>query len=59
LLAITDVDLYIPIVKYVFDEAQMGGPCAIVSVLRRRQQFYGLPEDEHLLQNRLVKGVLA
>src|SRR5271166_4745692 len=31
-LAIADVDLYIPILKYVFGEAQMGGPCALVSI---------------------------
>src|SRR5579864_2962452 len=28
LLGIANVDLYIPILKYVFGEAQMGGPCA-------------------------------
>ena len=55
LLAITDVDLYIPILKYVFGEAQMGGPCAIVSIFRLRQEFYGLPEDQRLLQERLLK----
>lgn len=55
LLAVTDVDLYIPILKYVFGEAQMGGPCAIVSIFRLRQEFYGLPRDEHLLQDRLRK----
>jgi archaemetzincin len=55
LLAITDVDLYIPILKYVFGEAQMGGPCAIVSAFRLRQEFYGLPQDERLLQDRLLK----
>lgn len=58
LLAITNVDLYIPILKYVFGEAQMGGACAIVSVFRLRQEFYGLPEDEDLLQNRLLKESL-
>lgn len=47
LLAITDVDLYIPILKYVFGEAQIGGPSATVSVFRLRQEFYGLLEDEH------------
>ncbi len=57
-LAITDVDLYIPILKYVFGEAQIGGPCAIVSVFRLRQEFYGLPEDEHLLHARLLKESL-
>lgn len=55
LLAIADVDLYIPILKYVFGEAQMGGPCAIVSCHRLRQEFYGLAPDEALLSQRLLK----
>ena len=41
LLAVAAVDLYIPILKYVFGEAQMGGPCAVVSTDRLRQEFYG------------------
>lgn len=55
ILAVADVDLYIPILKYVFGEAQLGGPCAIVSVFRLRQDFYGLHRDDVLLQERLVK----
>lgn len=54
-LAVADVDLYIPILKYVFGEAQMGGPCAVVSVHRLRQEFYGLPPDAPLLSQRLLK----
>jgi archaemetzincin len=54
-LAIADVDLYIPILKYVFGEAQIGGPCAVVSVFRLRQEFYGLERDDVLLQQRLLK----
>ena len=54
-LAIADVDLYIPILKYVFGEAQMGGPCAVVSVHRLRQEFYGLAPDLPLLGQRLLK----
>jgi archaemetzincin len=54
-LAIADVDLYIPILKYVFGEAQMGGPCAVVSVHRLRQEFYGLDRDDNLLRQRLLK----
>ena len=50
-----DVDLYIPILKYVFGEAQMGGPCAVVSVHRLRQEFYGLDRDDALLGQRLLK----
>jgi len=55
LLAVADVDLYIPILKYVFGEAQMGGPCALVSVHRLRQEFYGLDRDDALLSQRLLK----
>ena len=55
LLALADVDLYIPILKYVFGEAQMGGPCAVVSTFRLRQEFYGLERDDALLNQRLLK----
>jgi archaemetzincin len=55
LLAIADVDLYIPILKYVFGEAQMGGPCAVISAYRLRQEFYGLNRDDALLGQRLLK----
>jgi len=54
-LAVADVDLYIPILKYVFGEAQMGGPCAVVSIFRLRQEFYGLERDDGLLRQRLLK----
>jgi archaemetzincin len=55
LLAVADVDLYIPILKYVFGEAQMAGPCALVSTYRLRQEFYGLDRDDALLNQRLLK----
>lgn len=55
LLGVTGVDLYIPIMKYVFGEAQMGGPCALVSFHRLRQEFYGLKPDFELLSQRLLK----
>lgn len=55
LLAVAEVDLYIPILKYVFGEAEMGGPCAVVSTFRLRQEFYGLDPDDSLLRERLRK----
>jgi archaemetzincin len=55
LLGVTGVDLYIPILKYVFGEAQLGGPCAVVSFHRLRQEFYGLDRDDALLGERLLK----
>jgi len=57
-LAVAEVDLYIPILKYVFGEAQMGGPCAVVSTFRLRQEFYGLDQDESLLRERLLKEAI-
>jgi len=54
-LGVTGVDLYIPILTLVFGEAQMGGPCALLSLHRLRQEFYGLPEDYALFGNRALK----
>ena|SRR5271166_3293652 len=55
ILGVTAADLYIPILTFVFGEAQVGGPCAVVSLHRLRQEFYGLPQDGTLLQQRLLK----
>ncbi|HKO03131.1 MAG TPA: archaemetzincin family Zn-dependent metalloprotease [Candidatus Acidoferrales bacterium] len=55
LLGITAADLYIPILTFVFGEAQLEGNCALVSTCRLRQEFYGLPPDPALLRLRLLK----
>lgn len=54
-LGIAAVDLYIPILTFVFGEAQMGGPCALLSAHRLRQEFYGLPADHKLCRQRVIK----
>ena len=54
-LGIASVDLYIPILTFVFGEAQIGGPCGLISTHRLRQEFYGLPRDYSILQQRLFK----
>ena len=54
-LGVTSADLYIPILTFVFGEAQMGGPCAVVSTHRLSQEFYGLAADPELLVERLLK----
>jgi archaemetzincin len=53
-LGVTPVDLYIPILTFVFGEAQMGGKSALVSYARLQQEFYGLPADTDLLARRLL-----
>jgi len=55
LLGVAAVDLYIPILTFVFGEAQIGGPCGLVSLHRLRQEFYGLPPDGEVLRQRLLK----
>jgi len=54
LLGVTACDLYIPILTFVFGEAQLGGSSALVSYRRLQQEFYGLPADMDLLANRLL-----
>ena len=55
ILGVTGVDLYIPILTFVFGEAQLDGRCAIVSYHRLDQEFYGLPPDRVLTRERLAK----
>ncbi|MGE5326314.1 MAG: archaemetzincin family Zn-dependent metalloprotease [Deltaproteobacteria bacterium] len=55
LLGLTRFDLYIPTLTFVFGEAQLEGSCAVVSLHRLRQEFYGLPPDPQLLKERLLK----
>lgn len=58
LLGVSDVDLYIPILTFVFGEAQMAGPCALVSAWRFRQEFYSLAPDQDLRRQRLLKEAI-
>ncbi len=55
MLGVAAVDLYIPILTFVFGEAQIGGPAAVISGYRLRQEFYGLPADKDLLRERVAK----
>jgi len=55
ILGVTNLDLYIPILTFVFGEAQLMGRCALVSLHRLCEEFYGLPANRNLLGDRLVK----
>ena len=54
-LGIAAVDLFVPIFTFVFGEAQISGRCALVTMHRLRQEFYGLPADPSLTDERLLK----
>ncbi len=58
ILGIADVDLFIPVLTFVFGEAQIGNRAALLSLRRLRQSFYGLPDDEPLLFTRCEKEAL-
>jgi archaemetzincin len=55
LLGVTACDLYVPVLTFVFGEAQLGGNCAVVSTARLKEEFYGLPRSERLMRERLLK----
>jgi archaemetzincin len=52
-LGVTGVDLFNPVLTYVFGEAQLSNRGAVVSSRRLRPEMYGLPENLALLQSRL------
>jgi archaemetzincin len=55
ILGVLDVDLFIPILTFVFGEAQLKGIGAVVSTHRLNNLFYGLPENKELTTERLFK----
>lgn len=58
LFAVTERDLFIPMLTFVFGQAQLGGPVAVISLARLRQEFYDLPPNRGLLAARSRKEAL-
>jgi len=58
LLGVTELDLYVPVLTFVFGEAQLSGTCGLVSVHRLREEHYGLPPNPEVLRARLLKEAL-
>jgi archaemetzincin len=57
-VAVTEQDIYIPMLSFIFGQAQLEGRAAIVSLARLRQEFYALPPDPELCRERACKEVL-
>jgi archaemetzincin len=57
-LGITQLDLFIPILTFVFGEARLNGRCAVISSYRLDNRIYGLPDNAMLLQERLFKEAI-
>ncbi len=57
-LGLIEGDLFIPMLSFVYGQAQVGGPCALVSAARLRQEFYRMPKDAVVFRKRVRKEVL-
>ncbi|MCF8129617.1 MAG: archaemetzincin family Zn-dependent metalloprotease [Deltaproteobacteria bacterium] len=55
IIGVTWVDLYVPILTFVFGAAQMSGQCGVISTRRLDPRFYQAPEDRNLLLERVRK----
>jgi archaemetzincin len=57
-VGVVDLDLFMPVLTYVFGEAQLGGPAAVVSTFRLREPWLPRGVRPQLLQQRLGKTLL-
>lgn len=57
-LGLTPVDLFVPILKYVYGLAQIEGPCAVVSTYRLDPCYYDAPSDQKIFYQRVHKTAL-
>jgi len=57
-VGITDLDLFIPVLSYIFGQAYLGGSAALVSGHRLENKRYGLVNDPQMYADRLLKCVL-
>lgn len=57
-IAVVGVDLFIPVLTFVFGEAQLNGFAAVVSFHRLANPFYGMTPDDSLTWKRLEKEIV-
>ncbi|MEW5799984.1 MAG: archaemetzincin family Zn-dependent metalloprotease [Bacteroidota bacterium] len=55
ILGITSVDLFVPVLTYVFGEAQLDGVAGVMSTFRLDDTIYGLPQDKVKFFERCIK----
>ncbi len=55
ILGIIDLDLYVSELNFIFGEADVAHGVCIISLVRLRQEFYGLPKKENLFLKRALK----
>lgn len=57
IILITELDIYVPVLTFLFGEAQLKGKHSIVSVFRLHEEFYSGITNNELLYERTIKEV--
>lgn len=57
-LGLFRVDLFIPVLTYIFGQAMLGGNTGIASAFRLKNELYGLKMDNELMAERFSKEVI-
>jgi archaemetzincin len=57
-LGIVDLDLFTPGLNFIFGQAQIGGPAAIIALARLHPEFWGQNADPQLFQERATKEAI-
>ncbi|HAB54093.1 MAG TPA: hypothetical protein DCE80_18255 [Ignavibacteriales bacterium] len=52
------VDIFIPILTYIYGQAILNGSTGIASIYRLKNELYGMKQDENLLLERFKKVVI-
>jgi archaemetzincin len=58
IIGIYRVDIYIPVLTYIFGQAILGGEKAVASLYRLRNELYGMPKDDNLTITRFTKVIV-
>lgn len=58
IILLTDVDIFVPALTFIFGEAQLDGKHSVLSVCRLHEEFYSGISNENLLLERTIKEAL-
>lgn len=54
-LGVTSYDLFLPVLTFLFGQAQVNNRVSVFSTFRLHNEFYGLPQSNELLYTRALK----
>lgn len=57
-IGLFNIDLFIPILTYIFGQAALGGHSGIASLYRLNNEYYGMEPDKLILMERFRKEVV-